>query len=135
MDQATINIWAVLAAVAAKQLIGFLWYSPALFGRTFAEGSGQTDEEIRPRFAKALAGEVAGALVLALILAHIVSFAGVVSAFFGALLGLICWVGFVGTATMSPTLFERRPIKLWALQNGYLVLAYAAMGAILGGWR
>lgn len=135
MDQATINLWAVLAAVAAKQLIGFLWYSPLLFGRTFAESSGQSDEEMKPRFAKALAGEVASALILALILAHIVSFAGVVSAFFGALLGLICWAGFVGPATMSPTLFERRPIKLWALQNGYLVLAYAAMGAILGGWR
>lgn len=135
MDQATINFWAVLAAVVAKQALGFVWYSPMLFGRTFAECSGQTDAEMKPRFAKAIAGDVACALVMAFVLAHLVSFAGVLSALFGALLGVICWAGFVAPTTLSPTLFEQRPLKLWALQNGYLVLALAAMGAILGGWR
>jgi len=135
MDEASINLWAVLAAVVVKQALGFLWYTPVLFGRTFAEASGQSEEEMRPRMPKALLADVAGAVAMALAVAHLASYAGVADALFGALVGLICWAGFVAPGTLSPSLFERRPIRLWALQNGYLALGLAAMGAILGGWR
>jgi hypothetical protein len=135
MDQAAINIWAVLAAVVAKQVIGFLWYSPFLFGHKFAEASGQTEAEIQPRMIKAIRGDVAGAAVTALVLAYVISSAGVIGPFFGALVGLMCWAGFTVPAAAAPVLFERRPVKLLALQSGYMALALAAMGAILGGWQ
>ena len=135
MDQAVINVWAVLAAVVVKQTLGFLWYSPVLFGRTFLEASGQLGVDLRPRMLRAVVGDIAGALVMSLALAHVASFAGAQGPLFGALLGLICWVGFVAPASSAPTLFEQRPLKLWALQNGYMALSLAAMGAILAGWR
>ncbi len=135
MDQAAINLWAVLAAVVAKQVIGFVWYSPFLFGRQFAEASGQTEAEMQPRMMKAIRGDVLGALVTALVLAHIISYAGVIGPFFGALVGLLCCVGFTIPAAAAPALFEQRPIKLLALQSGYMALSLAAMGAILGGWQ
>jgi hypothetical protein len=135
MDQASINIWAVLAAVVAKQAIGFLWYSPFLFGRQFAEASGQTEAEMQPRMMKAIRGDIVGAVVTAFVLAHVISYAGVIGPFFGALVGLMCWVGFTVPAAAAPVLFETRPVKLLALQGGYMALALAAMGAILGGWQ
>ena len=135
MDQAAINLWAVLAAVVAKQAIGFVWYSPFLFGRLFAECSGQTEAEMQPRMLKAIRGDVLGAVVTALVLAHIISYAGVIGPFFGALVGLLCCLGFTIPAAAGPVLFEQRPLKLLALQSGYMALALAAMGAILGGWQ
>jgi len=135
MNQAWIDPWAVLVAVVVKQALGFLWYSPMLFGRTFAEASGQAVEEMRPRMPKAIVGDIAGAVLMAVALAHVVSYAGALSALYGALVGLICWLGFAVPVSLSPSLFERRPLKVWALQNGYLALALALMGAILGGWR
>jgi Na+/proline symporter len=135
MDQASINFLAVFFAVVAKQALGFAWYSRALFGRTFAQASGQTDDEMRPRMARAIAGDIVGALAMAVVLAHMVSYAGARGALYGALVGLLCWLGFAAPASLSPSLFERRPVKLWALQNGYLALTLAVMGAILGGWR
>jgi len=78
---------------------------------------------------------VLGALVTALVLAHIISYAGVIGPFFGALVGLLCCVGFTIPAAAAPALFEQRPIKLLALQSGYMALSLAAMGAILGGWQ
>jgi hypothetical protein len=135
MDKASINVWAVLLAVAVKQALGFCWYSPFLFGHAFAEASRQSAEDLRPRMPKAIVADVAGALAVAVVLAHIVSYAGAMSAFYGALVGLLCWVGFAAPAALSPSLFEQRPIRLWALQNGYLALSMALMGAILGGWR
>ncbi len=135
MDQAAINIWAVLAAVAARQALGFAWYSPVLFGRQFAEASGQTEAELQPRMMKAIRLDVLGSAITALVLAHIISYAGVIGPFFGALVGLMCWAGFTVPAAAAPVLFEQRPVKLLALQAGYMALALAAMGAILGGWQ
>lgn len=135
MDQAAINLWAVLAAVVAKQALGFAWYSPFLFGRQFAEASGQTEAEIQPRLLKGIRADVLGAVVTALVLAHIISYAGVIGPFFGALVGLMCWAGFTVPAAAAPALFEQRPVKLLALQSGHMALALAAMGAILGGWQ
>jgi hypothetical protein len=135
MDQAAVNIWAILAAVVARQALGFLWYSPLLFGHQFAEASGQTEAEMQPRMIKGIRGDVLGAVATALVLAHIISYAGVIGPFFGALVGLLCWAGFTVPAAAGPVLFEQRPIKLLALQSGYMALALAAMGAILGGWQ
>lgn len=135
MDQASINVWAVLVALVVKQALGTLWYSPLLFGRTFAALSGQTEEGIRPRMVRSVLGDALSATAMSVALAHLVSFAGAMSVVFGSLVGLLCWVGFAVPASLSPTLFERRPWRLWALQNGYLALSLAAMGAILGGWR
>jgi hypothetical protein len=111
MLQATFNVWAILAAVVLK-----------------------TDAEMKLRMKKAIGGDVASGVLIAAVLAYVVGIAAI-GPFFGALTGLICWAGFAATASLSPTLFETRPIKAWALQNGYLALAYAGMGAILGGWR
>jgi hypothetical protein len=32
-------------------------------------------------------------------------------------------------------LFERRSLKLWLINSGYQVLAFALVGAILGAWK
>lgn len=134
MLQASFNIWAVLLAVVLKQVLGFLWFSPMLFGRAYQEAIGLSEAEMKPRMMKAIQGDVASGVVIAAVLAYVVGIAAV-GPFFGALAGLVCWAGFAATASLSPSLFETRPIRAWALQNGYLALAYAAMGAVIGGWR
>lgn len=37
LDLSQINIWAVLLATAATMVLGFLWYSPLLFGNAWAK--------------------------------------------------------------------------------------------------
>jgi hypothetical protein len=51
-------------------------------------------------------------------------------AFYGTLAGV--WVA-LGIATVA--LFERRPWLYAAVNGGYWLVAFAVMGAILGGWR
>ena len=134
MLQASINFWAVLAAVVLKQGIGFIWFSPMLFGRAYREAIGLSEEELKQRMLGAIGGDMMCAFLVAGILAYVVGMAAM-GPFYGFLTGLMCWLGFAATASLSPSLFEARPIKAWALQNGYLALAYAAMGAVIGGWR
>jgi hypothetical protein len=50
--------------------------------------------------------------------------------FYGTLAGV--WVA-LGIGTVA--LFERRPWRYTAINGGYWLVAFAVMGAILGGWR
>jgi hypothetical protein len=132
---ASINIWAVLTAVAAKQALGFLWYSPMVFGKTFAKASGQSPEDMRATIGRGIGGDILGAVLMAVGLAVAVDLAHAASWFYGLLLGLGCWLAFAAPASAGPMLFERRPLSLFALQNGYLAVSLAVMGAIIGAWR
>ena len=64
MLQASFNIWAVLLAVVFKQALGFLWFSPMLFGRAYQEAIGLTGAEMKPRMMKAIGGDVASGVVV-----------------------------------------------------------------------
>jgi hypothetical protein len=132
MAQTSINFLAVLLAVVVKQGLGWLWYSPMLFGKSFAEASRQTPEEIKANLKRGLPGDVAGAVLMAVGLSYAITLTHATSWFYGLLLGLGCWLAFAVPASAGPMLFERRPLKLFGIQNGYLAVSLGVMGAILG---
>jgi putative transposase len=49
--------------------------------------------------------------------------------------GLAVWLGFVTTVQLTNSLFSRQPAKLYAINTGYQLVCYLAMGAIMGAWR
>ena len=50
---------------------------------------------------------------------------------FGVFMGL----GIYGTMLGLDYLYEGRPLALWAINAGYVVVGMCIMGAIIGGWR
>jgi len=40
-----VNLWAVLGSAVATMVIGFLWYSPALFGKPWMLAMGYDPED------------------------------------------------------------------------------------------
>jgi hypothetical protein len=48
--------------------------------------------------------------------------------------GLIFGAGLIAADQLKLVLFERRPPTLWAINNGYTVIAFVVMGAILAVW-
>ena len=48
--------------------------------------------------------------------------------------GFFNWLGFVAVATLGSVTFEKRPLKLYLINNGYLFLALLLMGAVLAIW-
>jgi hypothetical protein len=129
-----INLWAVLAAAAATFLIGGLWYSPLLFARSWQEEAGLSDERLRSGnpafiFGPAFALSLLAAYVFAMFLGPRPELAFATAAGFGA--GL-AWVA-AGLGIVY--LFERRSLRLFLINAGYLTLAFTAIGAILGAWH
>jgi hypothetical protein len=54
---------------------------------------------------------------------------------FGLFAGFAASLGWVAMSLGVIYLFERRPFKLWLVNSGYQVVAYAVMGGLLGVWR
>jgi hypothetical protein len=54
---------------------------------------------------------------------------------FAGFAGFAASLGWVAMSLGVIKLFEQRPFKLWLVNSGYQVVAYAVMGGLLGVWR
>ena len=136
----TINYLAVLVAAVVSMVLGAVWYGP-LFGKKWSElmgWSSMTPEqtaEMKKSANKSYFWMFLSSLVMAYVTAWVVGVAGV-SDFSGGLeVGFWLWLGFVATVSLGGVLWEKKPIKLWALNNGFNLLNLLVYGVILAGWQ
>ncbi len=134
MENVSINFMAVVAAALSMFLIGGFWYSPALFGRQWLKEIGEDDSFLESGNKLIIFG---GAFVLALIMSF--NLAGFVSGYeswtWGLIGGVLAGLGWVAMGLGMIYLFERRSLRLFAINAGYLVISFTVMGLILGIWK
>lgn len=128
-----INYLAVVAGAAAAFVLGGLWYSPLLFGKVWQREIGLSDEAARSGNMAVIFG---GAFVLALVASFV--FAMFLGPRPGLAFGLgagfsagLCWVA---TSFGINYLFERKSLRLFAINGGYHTLQFTLIGLILGIW-
>ena len=134
MREIPIHIVPLLAATLARMVIGAVWYSPILFLPAWHKVSGVSEAEMKARIGRAVAIDFIGSLVMAFVLLHAVKYAGATTALQGVAVGFFNWLGFVAVVTIGTVTYLGKPLKLFWLQNGYLLLSLLAMGAILAVW-
>lgn len=130
----SIHYPAVLVAALLNFAIGGLWYSPLLFARAWQHEAGVTDEQMR----QGGMGRIFGlAFVCNLVAAvNLAAFLGTKPTLaFGTFAGFAAGLGWVATSLAVTYLFERRSLRLWLINAGYQVIAFTAMGALLGAWH
>jgi Protein of unknown function (DUF1761) len=123
-----INPLAVLLAALSAFLIGGLWYS-VLFARPWQTAAGVSDAQLAGGRVRVFGGAFLFAVVMA---ASLAAFIGSTGFLFGTLAGLLAGATFVAAAFGIVYLFERRPLAHFLINAGYSILAFTAMGAILG---
>jgi hypothetical protein len=124
----------ILVAAIAKMALGALWYSKALFLKPWIRMSGMTEAQVKQGLPKALGVDFIGSFLLALVLFHTIRWSGAHAVLEGLFVGFLNWLGFVAVATVSAVTYERKPVKLYLLNNGYQSVSILAMGAILAVW-
>lgn len=130
-----VNWLAVVVAVVASQVLGFLWYGP-LFGKAWMAASGKTREEMGGGGAgAAYAVGMVSALVSAVALALILNLVADPEVAEGLVAGALVGVGFAATSTVTAGAFQETSTTVTWLYVGYQVVMFLLMGAILGGWR
>lgn len=133
----SINLWAVLAAALASMVIGGLWYSPLLFGKSWIKMMGWSSSTLKSMQKSAGPSYAVGflnSLVMAYVLAHFVDLSGATDAQGALVLAFWVWLGFVATVQLGSVLWEGRSIKLWGLNAAYFLVNLSVMSLVLTLW-
>ena len=131
------NYLAILVSGVAIFLLGGLWYSPALFAKRWVALMGKSEEEMRAQGARPSQFVLAFlcGLIIAAVLAIILNHFEPVTIARGALLGVLCWIGFAGTTSFANAIFSGKPKALWLIDSGYNLVSFVIAGVILAAWR
>ena len=134
MQDIHFNYLAIAAAALVYFAIGGLWYSPILFAKAWAREAGLTEAQLQqPPLGRIFGLSAFAALVMSFNLAAFLGAKASLS--FGLFAGAATGLGWVAMALGVIYLFEQRSLKLWLINSGYQVVAFTAMGGILGAWR
>jgi len=134
MQHFPINYLALVVAAIARFLFGWLWYSPLLFGKTWMSLTNCSPEEMKRRMPLLASLDLISNFVMSFVLVHAVHYAGATNAGQGAAVGFFNWLGFIATVTLMATLYEKRPLKLFWINNGFQLISLLIMGAIVAVW-
>ena len=131
-----VSFWGVVLAALSAMIIGTIWYSSALFGKSWKKILGVGDDEMKKRMGSAMVILVIVSLLTAYVLAHFIvythSFMGGSWITAGVETALWAWLGFALTAVLAHGAFDPRDKQLLYINSGNRLVTLLAMGLILG---
>jgi hypothetical protein len=136
MHHLHLNLWPVLVSALILWFLGAAWYSPVLFAKPWMAILGIRKNA--PNKKSLLPGMIAslmGDLILAFALDHVVLWAHVGSVHGGAFIGFLMWLGFFAAPNLPQGIYENRPFKLFAINNGYWLVGLIIVGVLLAVWH
>ena len=126
---ANTNLLAILVAAATGFLIGGLWYGP-LFDKAWMAEHGLTDVQLRSSNMLKIYGlTFAFSVLSAVFLGHLLAFFDT-SARATLMISVGIALGYIVPAIGTNYLFSRKSGKLFAIDAGYWLTFYAAMGSV-----
>jgi hypothetical protein len=130
-----LNLWAILISALIQWILGSVWFSPALFSRQWMALL-KIDTTQKPKgLVFGMVSSFIGDLVLSLVLEHWVLWSGASTFGAGVAIGVLTWVGFFVAPNFAQGIYEQRPFKLFAITNGYWMVALVITGGLLAVWR
>lgn len=130
-----VNYIAVVVAAVVALVIGFIWYSPRVFGNRWMAYLGTTQAQLGNPGPTGMAVGVVASLLNAWVLAVLSLNLEGKTLTDGILLGALAWLGFMATITAAQISFEKKPWGLWVLNNAHNLLVQVIMAAIVTVWR
>jgi hypothetical protein len=131
-----LNHIAIIVSALILWFLGAVWYSPVVFAKPWMQMVGiKKDPAKKTAMFLGMIGSLVGDFVLSFILAHIVIWSGANTFWWGAVVGCLVWIGFFAAPNVPQNIYEGRPFKLFAINNGYWLLGLFAVGGLLAVWR
>jgi hypothetical protein len=135
---ADVNYLAVLVAGLIAFVVGAVWYT-ALFGKVWIRLQGFSDEKVKEMKAnmspvKFFGGMLLSYLVLAWVIAIILTGLPETEARTGATLGFFVWLGVAAIGVTNHLPSGKRP-GVYLIDTGCQLVYLVLMGLLLGAWR
>jgi len=132
-----VNYLAVVLAAVASMVVGFVWYSPALFAKQWMKLTGN---DMKPGNNAEMAKTYGLTFVLALITAYVLFHISALSMNFfhysnlttGLTSAFWVWLGFIMPVQLGDVLFNKQKIQLFGINTGYRLVSLLVMGAVIG---
>ncbi len=125
---ANANLLAILVAAVSGFLVGGIWYGP-LFGKAWQREIGLSDAEIASgNMLKIYGTTFLFSVLSAVFLGHLLAHFGEMSMRSTMMISTGIAIGFIVPAIGTNYLFGRKSGKLFAIDAGYWIAFYAAMG-------
>ena len=138
-----INYLAILIAVIANFVLGFVWYTP-LFGKAWGKEMGY-DPDMQPEKSEMMKGMVfmvIGNILFAWVLAHNIAawsfvpgmekMSDVSQAITTA---IFTWLGFYVPGELGATVWQKNSWKLFAINTGYQLASLLVVASIIVFWN
>lgn len=129
---ANANLLAILIAAISGFLVGGVWYGP-LFGKAWQREIGLSDDDMKgASVAKIYGIAFLFSVLSAVFLGHLLAHFGDMSLRSTMMISVGIALGFIVPAIGTNYLFGRKSGKLFAIDAGYWIAFYAAMGLVFG---
>lgn len=131
-----VNYLAVVLAMVSSMVVGSIWYSMGVFGKTWAKLARIDMTKDKGSVARPIITTMVVSLITAYVLAHVTFLSNkffansylmdaLTSAFW-------LWLGFTAARFITHDAFESRPTKLTVLNLGNELVTIMLMGLIIG---
>ncbi|MEO8082499.1 MAG: DUF1761 domain-containing protein [Ardenticatenales bacterium] len=131
-----VSWWAIAGCVVASMALGFVWYM-WLFGKQWVALMGWSDKseaEMKELQSGATPGYVVmavSAVIMALVLHATLHATGAATMGSAMVVAALLWLGFVATSTLGTAMFSLQNMRLWFLNQAYVLVQMMIMAAIL----
>lgn len=134
-----VNWLAVLVAALATFFLGAVWYT-ALLGKAWQRANGYTDDKVKElqkaRPLQVFLGMMAGSyVILAIGVALLCAWLGVVGWKHGAHLGLLLWFAVALPIGLTHYIANDRRFAVYLIDLSYQLTFLVMTGIIIGAWR
>jgi len=134
MHHLQLNFVAIVVCAVVLWLLGAVWYSPVLFAKPWMAMVNVPTVGKNKAMMKGMISSFLLDILLALVLAHVVRWSGAVSFGHGAFVGFLMWLGFFAAPALPQGFYEGRPVKLFLINTGYMLVGLIILGGILAVW-
>jgi len=134
LDQ--LNYVGIIVASVVSFIVGFLWYSPFLFGNVWMKLNGVTKKDTEKAKKKGMTKMMLlafiGTLVTASVLNILIIMSGVSEISTAISLSFIIWLGFiVATTLLGSVLWDNKPWGLFLLNGAYWLVNVEIISIVL----
>ena len=132
---AQLNLIALIVSTVIYFILGSLWYSPALLGKTWLKYQKTNPHEGKGHLPLILSATFVLSFIVCTGLAFLVVKTEVDTLLGGLKLGALCGFAFVFSTSAVNAMFDKKPLTLLLIDAGYHITGILISAVILAIWK